>query len=76
MTDALRATNSEEAYTFWDFQAGAWRKNNGIRIDTCCVRRKPLIGSKVLKCIKICAAAKNRQTMYLWLGISVSKSRS
>ncbi len=33
MTDALRATNSEEAYTFWDFQAGAWRKNNGIRID-------------------------------------------
>jgi len=33
MTDALRATNNEEAYTFWDFQAGAWRKNNGIRID-------------------------------------------
>ena len=33
MTDALRATNNEQAYTFWDFQAGAWRKNNGIRID-------------------------------------------
>lgn len=33
MTDALRAVNNEEAYTFWDFQAGAWRKNNGIRID-------------------------------------------
>jgi exodeoxyribonuclease-3 len=33
LTDALRATTSDEAYTFWDFQAGAWRKNNGIRID-------------------------------------------
>ncbi|MGJ8529643.1 exodeoxyribonuclease III [Maritalea sp.] len=33
MTDALRATDSEQAFTFWDFQAGAWRKNNGIRID-------------------------------------------
>lgn len=34
MTDALRATNSApETYTFWDYQAGAWNKNNGIRID-------------------------------------------
>lgn len=33
LTDALRATTSEAAYTFWDFQAGAWRRNAGIRID-------------------------------------------
>lgn len=33
MTDALRATTGDAAYTFWDFQAGAWRRNNGIRID-------------------------------------------
>lgn len=33
MTDALRATTSEPSFTFWDFQAGAWRRNAGIRID-------------------------------------------
>ncbi len=33
-TDALRATTDEAGlYTFWDYQAGAWPKNNGIRID-------------------------------------------
>ena len=33
MTDALRAVTAEQAFTFWDFQAGAWRRNAGIRID-------------------------------------------
>ncbi|QQR41138.1 exodeoxyribonuclease III [Devosia rhizoryzae] len=33
MTDALRAITGEEMFTFWDFQAGAWRRNAGIRID-------------------------------------------
>jgi exodeoxyribonuclease-3 len=34
LTDAVRATNNaSETYTFWDYQAGAWNKNNGIRID-------------------------------------------
>ncbi|HTV67034.1 MAG TPA: exodeoxyribonuclease III [Rhizobiaceae bacterium] len=33
-TEAVRATSdSAEIYTFWDYQAGAWQKNNGIRID-------------------------------------------
>jgi exodeoxyribonuclease-3 len=34
LTDAVRATSDEPGlYTFWDYQAGAWQKNNGIRID-------------------------------------------
>ena len=33
-TEALRATTDAAGiYTFWDYQAGAWQKNNGIRID-------------------------------------------
>jgi len=34
LTDALRAvTDAGGLFTFWDYQAGAWQKNNGIRID-------------------------------------------
>ncbi len=33
-TDAFRALHPEPGrYTFWDYQAGAWRRNDGIRID-------------------------------------------
>ena len=34
LTEALRATSDAAGlYTFWDYQAGAWQRNNGIRID-------------------------------------------
>ena len=34
LTDALRAWTAEPGiYTFWDYKGGAWRRNNGIRID-------------------------------------------
>jgi len=34
LTDAyLQADGAPGAYTFWDYQAGAWQRNNGIRID-------------------------------------------
>lgn len=33
-TDAIRAvTDDSGVYSFWDYQAGAWQKNDGIRID-------------------------------------------
>jgi len=33
-TDGIRAfAPAGERFTFWDYQAGAWQKNNGIRID-------------------------------------------
>jgi exodeoxyribonuclease III len=34
LTDAIRARlPSPGVYTFWDYQQGAWERNNGIRID-------------------------------------------
>jgi len=35
LTDAIRQMHGDAPglYTFWDYQAGAWQKNNGIRID-------------------------------------------
>ncbi|WP_454916409.1 exodeoxyribonuclease III [Xanthobacter sediminis] len=34
LTDAIRAsTDAARTFTFWDYQAGAWQRDNGIRID-------------------------------------------
>jgi len=34
LTDAIRAASDEPGlYTFWDYQAGAYAKDNGVRID-------------------------------------------
>jgi exodeoxyribonuclease-3 len=34
LTEAIRATtDASGVYSFWDYQAGAWQKNHGIRID-------------------------------------------
>jgi exodeoxyribonuclease III len=34
LTEALRALHPhEKLYTFWDYQAGAWDRNSGLRID-------------------------------------------
>ncbi len=34
LTDAVRAFHLDDAqYTYWDYQAGAWSKDHGLRID-------------------------------------------
>ena len=34
LTDAIRSvSDAGDLYTFWDYQAGAWAKDDGIRID-------------------------------------------
>jgi len=31
--DGMRLVSDDSLFSFWDYQAGAWQKNNGIRID-------------------------------------------
>jgi len=33
LSDAVRLASDDCLFSFWDYQAGAWQKNNGIRID-------------------------------------------
>ncbi|ADZ70774.1 exodeoxyribonuclease III [Polymorphum gilvum] len=48
-TEAVRAcTDAADTYTFWDYQAGAWQKNNGIRIDH--VLLSPQAGDLLASC--------------------------
>ncbi len=53
LTDAFRACNADPGnYTFWDYQAGAFQKNNGIRIDHLLLSPRAadrLIGAKIDK---------------------------
>lgn len=44
--DAFRALHSETAYSFWDYQAGAWQKDNGLRIDHLLL--SPLLTNRLL----------------------------
>ena len=49
LTDAFRSfTPSGRNYTYWDYQAGAWQKDNGVRIDHLLL--SPTAADKLLKC--------------------------
>lgn len=49
LTDAFRIFNDEDQqYTFWDYQAGSWQKNLGIRIDHFLL--SPEIADRVQSC--------------------------
>jgi exodeoxyribonuclease-3 len=50
LTDALRAVRPEgAAYTFWDYQAGAWAKNRGLRIDHALL--SPGVAERLTACV-------------------------
>ncbi|MGZ5862029.1 MAG: exodeoxyribonuclease III [Methyloceanibacter sp.] len=49
LTDAFRACHDEpHRYTFWDYQAGAWQKNRGLRIDHLLL--SPQAADKLVRC--------------------------
>lgn len=49
MTDAFRVQNlGAEQYTFWDYQAGCWPKNLGIRIDH--ILLSPPLTDRLMSC--------------------------
>lgn len=48
LTDAVRQTERDQVFTFWDYQAGAWQKNNGIRIDH--VMLSPGVADRLKEC--------------------------
>jgi exodeoxyribonuclease III len=57
LTDALRACDDRDGlYTFWDYQAGAWQKNNGIRIDHL------LLSPQAADVLKCCVVDKHVRT--------------
>ena len=49
LTDALRATTpSGPVYTFWDYQAGAWPRDSGLRIDHALL--SPRVTERLIRC--------------------------
>lgn len=49
LTDAFRALHPKDpGYTFWDYQGGAWQKNDGIRIDHALL--SPRLADRLLSC--------------------------
>ena len=49
LTEAFMAVDgTPESYTFWDYQAGAWQRNNGIRIDHALL--SPQAADKLIGC--------------------------
>lgn len=72
-TDALRAQNdADETYTFWDYQRGAFDKNDGIRIDHF------LLSPQAADCLKTCeidaytrAKAKPSDHVPIWVELDI-----
>ena len=52
--DTYRYFNKDkQEYTFWDYMAGSWQKNNGLRIDHFLISNNILSSIKNIKIDKI-----------------------
>ncbi len=59
LTDAFMAMDgAEHSYTFWDYQAGAWPKDHGIRIDHFALSAQ---AADKLKTVKIWRTARSKE---------------
>ena len=62
-TDAVRARHpTGPVYTFWDYQAGCWQRNAGIRIDHLLLSPQAATVWSRLPCRNTCAVSTSRPT--------------
>ena len=67
MTDAVRAvTDAPKTYTYWDYQAGAWQKNNGIRIDHVMLSAEAADRMVSVSLRNMSGPGRSRRTMCRW----------
>ena len=73
LTDAFRACNAKpHQYTFWDYQAGAWQKDHGIRIDHLLL--SPQAADRLKTCVidqKVRGGEKPSDHVPIWCEIAV-----
>jgi hypothetical protein len=71
-TEAVRTvTEAPGTYTFWDYQAGAWQKNNGIRIDHLLMSPEAAVNRRGRpRSTNMCAGGKSRRITCRWSSIT------
>ncbi|HEX2256329.1 MAG TPA: exodeoxyribonuclease III [Afifellaceae bacterium] len=71
LTDAVRAVSDGDVYTFWDYQAGAWQKNHGIRIDHLMLSPEAadrLTGAGIDRHVRAWEKPSDHVPVWVWLG--------
>ena len=74
LTDAIRAQfpHQKELYSFWDYQAASWERNNGIRIDH--VMMSPACADRMVDCgidKDVRAGAKPSDHVPVWVELDI-----
>lgn len=78
LTDAIRIrSRRDDIYTFWDYQAGAWNRNNGIRIDHHLLTPQAadlLVGSGVQSALR--GQEKPSDHVPVWIDLAIEEERT